>query len=103
MNEDFNLPTLIALEDFSMAGGSTDFGNVTYEMPACHPHYAIPSTVGRSNHTPEFRDACRSTEAHDLTRKFATGMACVGARFIKDEKFAEEAKQWWKEDMKKTK
>lgn len=83
-----------------MAGGSTDFGNVTYAVPACHPHYAIPSTPGRSNHTPEFMEKCRTPEAHAYTFKCATGMCAVGARFLGDKEYAREAVQWWKDDMK---
>lgn len=69
-------------------------------MPAVHPMYGIPSSPGRGNHTAEFRDRCRAPEAHELTYKFAGGMACVGARFLSDDKFAKEAKDWFDENTK---
>jgi len=93
-------PVGIALRDFTNTGGSTDFGNVTYALPACHPHYAIPSDPGHSNHTREFAARARAPEAHEITYAFAGGMACVGARFLQDKEFADEAKKWWQEDMK---
>ncbi|KAF9508822.1 hypothetical protein BS47DRAFT_1365658 [Hydnum rufescens UP504] len=38
------------------AGGSTDFGNVTYELPALHPSFAIPTVKDGGNHnTPIYR------------------------------------------------
>lgn len=101
--DDYKIPTVVAIDDYTGAGASTDFGNVTYELPAAHPNYAIPATEGRANHTPEFRDRCRSEKAHELTYDFAGGMASTGARFLKDDKFAEETIKWWKEDMKKVK
>lgn len=96
-----------------LGGGSTDFGNVTYRLPSCHPGFAIPAPVGQGNHTPGFTNAARSrsslsplslpfrlaeltvlfgytAEAHEETLKAATWIAIVGARIISDESFAEE-------------
>lgn len=69
-------------------------------MPAVHPMYGVPSTPGRANHTIEFRNACRTEEAHALTYKFAAGMACVAARFMSDGKFAKEVKAWYDDNTK---
>lgn len=90
---------LVAIDDFEGAGASTDFGNVTYAVPAAHPHFSIPATEGKSNHTPEFRDRCRSAEAHALTWEFAAGMAATAGRFLADDAFAKDAKRAWEEDM----
>ncbi|KLT42680.1 amidohydrolase [Cutaneotrichosporon oleaginosum] len=94
MGEEFHLPTYVGIDDWSVAGGSTDFGNVTYEMPAAHPHYGVASPEG-GNHTVAFRNACRTDEAHDYTWKFAAGMACVAARFMQDKAFADDVKSWY--------
>ncbi|GMK57164.1 hypothetical protein CspeluHIS016_0310040 [Cutaneotrichosporon spelunceum] len=99
MGKEFHIPTLVAIDDWNYAGGSTDFGNVTYAMPAVHPHYAIDSPNG-GNHTVAFRDACRTKEAHDYTWKFAAGMACVAARFMQDDKFAADVKDWYDDNTK---
>lgn len=91
----------VALDDFAGAGASTDFGNVTYALPAAHPHFSIPADEGKSNHTPEFRDRCRSAEAHELTWEFAEGMAATAGRFLTDHEFAREARRQWKKDMER--
>lgn len=99
--KDAGHPVLVALDDFSGAGASTDFGNVTYELPAAHPHFSIPATEGKANHTPEFTQRCRSKEAHDLTYEFAGGMAVTASRFLTDDKFAKEARENWEKDMER--
>lgn len=101
--KDDGRPVMVALDDFAGAGASTDFGNVTYEVPASHPHFSIPAEEGKSNHTPEFAERCRSKEAHELTYQFAAGMAATAARFLTDDKFAKEAKVEWEKDMEKVK
>lgn len=97
----WNRPTWIALDNWEYAGGSTDFGNVTYAVPACHPLFAIPTDAGCGNHTPKFTEKCGTSEAHQYTFEFAAGMSAVGARFLSDKSFADDAIKWWREDMKK--
>ncbi|WOO78196.1 Peptidase M20 domain-containing protein 2 [Vanrija pseudolonga] len=100
MSELYNVPIPIELGEGTNPGASTDFGNVTYALPACHPMFGIPATLGRGNHTKEFRDKCRTEEAHTETLHAATAMSIVGARFLSDSAFAEDATEWWKDDMK---
>ncbi|KAL7409017.1 hypothetical protein BDY24DRAFT_419267 [Mrakia frigida] len=76
---------------------STDFGNVTYSLPACHPGFKIPAPVGSSNHTVGFAEAAGTEGAHTAAIKVASGLAGVGMRVIEDEKFAKECKRVWKE------
>lgn len=99
--KDAGHPVLVALDDFTGAGASTDFGNVTYTVPAAHPHFSIPATEGKANHTPEFTERCRSPKAHELTYEFAGGMAVTAARFLTDDEFAKEAKKCWEKDMER--
>jgi metal-dependent amidase/aminoacylase/carboxypeptidase family protein len=40
----------------SVVAGSTDQGNVTYEIPGIHALYKIDVPEGAGNHTPEFAD-----------------------------------------------
>ncbi|KAF9651736.1 hypothetical protein BDM02DRAFT_3154125 [Thelephora ganbajun] len=68
-------------------GGSTDFGNVTYELPSIHPSFAIPTKPGGGNHTVGFTEAVRTKEAHEATLQVAKGLALVGFRIINDETF----------------
>lgn len=49
-------------------GGSTDFGDVTYAVPALHPMFGIPTAgPGSGNHTIGFTKAAATPEAHRLT------------------------------------
>ncbi|WWC64667.1 uncharacterized protein I303_107278 [Kwoniella dejecticola CBS 10117] len=73
-----------------VGGGSTDFGNVTYELPACHPHFGIVPQVGRGQHTAEFEQAARTDVAHKETYQAATGVAATGLRFLSDDIYAKD-------------
>ncbi|KAL4078670.1 hypothetical protein V8B97DRAFT_1865111 [Scleroderma yunnanense] len=68
-------------------GASTDFGNVSYEVPSLHPAYAIPTVTNGGNHTPAFADSARSTEAHKATMSVTKGLAWTGFRVIADDQF----------------
>ncbi|WVQ82941.1 hypothetical protein IAT38_005077 [Cryptococcus sp. DSM 104549] len=102
MGSMYDTPVMTLFNDWSAGGGSTDFGNVTYALPACHPHFGIPFTPGRGNHTPEFTEKARSPRAHEEAFKAAVGMACVGFRLLTDKEFAQDTKSSWKEDMAST-
>jgi len=71
---------------------SVDFGNVSYELPAFHPHYAIPTVPSGSNHTPEFAQAARTQEAHDATIVVMKGLALTGFRVLSDDIFFRQVK-----------
>ncbi|BEJ00189.1 hypothetical protein CcaverHIS631_0500460 [Cutaneotrichosporon cavernicola] len=87
----WNRRTWIALDNWDNAGGSTDFGNVCYAMPACHPQFGIPAEPGRGNHTPQFTEKCGTAKAHEYTFEFAAGMCAVGAQFLANKDFADKA------------
>lgn len=78
---------------------STDFGNVTYEMPALHPTFGIPvedeKTCG--NHTVGFAAAARTEEAHKLALESAEGIAVVAARVVVEREYREKVWKEWKE------
>ncbi|KAA1079082.1 hypothetical protein PGT21_030934 [Puccinia graminis f. sp. tritici] len=76
--------------------GSTDFGNVSYEVPSIHPIYAIPTLPGQGNHTRGFTDAAATEEAHHLTLKSAKGIAVVAWKVLADKAFAEEVQKAFK-------
>ncbi|EKM61617.1 uncharacterized protein PHACADRAFT_135410 [Phanerochaete carnosa HHB-10118-sp] len=71
---------------------STDFGNVTYELPGLHPAYTIPTAHNGANHTAEFAAAAAAREAHDETIKVAKALALTGFRIIDDEAFFREVR-----------
>ncbi|KAF8587929.1 amidohydrolase [Ramaria rubella] len=73
-------------------GGSTDFGNVTYALPAIHPSYSIPTKPNGGNHTSLFTAAARTQEAHDASMVIAKALAHTGFRVINDDEFFEKVK-----------
>ncbi|KAF8235649.1 amidohydrolase, partial [Tricholoma matsutake] len=66
---------------------STDFGNVSYEMPSFHPLYAIPTEPRGGNHTIAFTRAAATQEAHDATMVVTKGLAALGFRVLHDAAF----------------
>ncbi|KAL5512898.1 hypothetical protein ACEPAH_3296 [Sanghuangporus vaninii] len=66
---------------------STDFGNVTYALPAIHPLYAIPTQPNGGNHTSEFTQSSRTPEAYAAAMRVAKGLALVGIRVLDDATF----------------
>lgn len=68
-------------------GASTDFGNVSYEVPSLHPIFAIPTATNGGNHTPAFAESARSTEAHKAAMTVSKGLAWTGFRVIADDEF----------------
>ncbi|KAG9050416.1 hypothetical protein FS837_005489 [Tulasnella sp. UAMH 9824] len=78
-------------------GGSTDFGNVTYELPSLHPSFAIPTEPGGGNHTALFTKAAATKEAHTIALQNAKALAITGARIVIDESFMAEVKKAYDE------
>lgn len=74
-------------------GASTDFGNVSYEVPSLHPSFAIPTMTNGGNHTPAFAESARSTEAHKATMTVSKGLAWTGFRIIADDEFFQQVRE----------
>ncbi|KAF7970951.1 hypothetical protein HWV62_22531 [Athelia sp. TMB] len=79
----------LSTNDGGATGASTDFGNVTYEMPSIHPVFAIPSPSG-GNHTAAFAEAARTPEAHKACIAITKGLAITGLRALQDKEFFEQ-------------
>jgi len=73
-------------------GGSTDFGNVTYELPSIHPSYAIPTVPNGGNHTAAFKDSAATEEAHKATLTVTKGIAVTGLRILGDKEYLAKVK-----------
>lgn len=81
---------------------STDFGNVTYTLPAIHPAYAI--NVGdhpfdKGNHTIGFTNAAKTEEAHQRTMEVCAGLATTGAKVLIDTDFYQWVYKQWEGEM----
>lgn len=78
-------------EQEKKGGGSTDMGNVSYEVPSLHPLYGIHTTA--ANHTIEFTAAARTPQAHQDTILAAKGLTVTAARVLMDAGFYESVKK----------
>jgi len=74
------------------SSASTDFGNVTYEIPALHPVFAIPTEPQGGNHTPAFAKAAATPEAHRATMAVTRGLAFTALRVLSDPSFFRQVK-----------
>ncbi|KAJ5513790.1 hypothetical protein N7463_003342 [Penicillium fimorum] len=69
-----------------LSGGSTDMGNVSYEVPGFHGGFYIHADG--VNHTPEFTAGAGSEDGFKRSLHCAAGMAVVACRALVDESFA---------------
>jgi len=79
---------------------STDFGNVSYALPALHPAFAIPTVPNGGNHTPAFAKAARSEAAHAATIAITKGLALTGYRVLTDADFFNRVKSSFEQSEK---
>ncbi|KAL0094165.1 hypothetical protein F4703DRAFT_1003071 [Phycomyces blakesleeanus] len=80
------------------AGGSTDMGNVSYEIPTIHPIFGIHTTA--SNHTIGFTAAAKTLDAHNDTIMACRGLALTAADVLLDESFYQAVKRDFDENVK---
>ncbi|KIJ55761.1 hypothetical protein M422DRAFT_240377 [Sphaerobolus stellatus SS14] len=83
---------------------STDFGSVTYELPAVHAVYSelveifldvtisplllgIPAEINGANHTPSFARSAMTQEAFEATLATSKALAMSGFRILDDDDF----------------
>lgn len=71
---------------------STDQGNVSHELPAIHAIYRIETPQGADNHTVEFAEAAKSSQAHEETIKSSKALACVAVDFLSMPEFRDEVR-----------
>ncbi|KAI0299325.1 hypothetical protein BC826DRAFT_967166 [Russula brevipes] len=69
------------------ASASTDFGNISYALPALHPIFSIPTPGGAKNHTAEFARGARTETAHANALRTAALLARTGFRVLADGAF----------------
>lgn len=81
---------------------STDFGNVSYTLPALHPAYHID--VGdhpeeKGNHTIGFTHAAKTLDAHRRTLEICVGLAALAAKVVIDQDFYDQVRTAWQNEM----
>ncbi|KAJ6590974.1 hypothetical protein DFH09DRAFT_907952 [Mycena vulgaris] len=84
--------------EWGIKSASTDFGNVTYALPALHPGFAIPTVVNGGNHTPGFEKAAATPAAHAACLDVSKALAAVGVRVIIDDMFFAKVRKTFEED-----
>ncbi|WWD04000.1 hypothetical protein V865_002062 [Kwoniella europaea PYCC6329] len=103
MSELYDIPIVVGNGEEHTVWASTDFGNVTHELPACHPMFGVPTVPNGANHTAAFTAVAGSDEGHEKTWKASTGMAGVGLRFLTDDGFAKQVQDDFERDQKRLK
>ncbi|KAI9340346.1 hypothetical protein BD770DRAFT_399675 [Pilaira anomala] len=89
-------------EDVQMraGGGSTDMGNVSYEMPCIHPMYGIHTTA--SNHTVEFTAAAKTVAAHKDTIQASKCLAATGIEVLLNESYYNNVQKNFKDNLQQS-
>ncbi|KAI8381350.1 uncharacterized protein BYT42DRAFT_634594 [Radiomyces spectabilis] len=85
-------------EQIKAGGGSTDMGNVSYEVPCIHPLYGIHTTA--SNHTVEFTAAARTEAAHKDTINASKALSLTGIKVLLDADYFDAVKRDFANSMK---
>ncbi|KAI8137776.1 hypothetical protein BJV82DRAFT_674406 [Fennellomyces sp. T-0311] len=76
------------VEEEKKLSGSTDFGNVTYVLPATHPHFGIG--IDAPIHSTAFAKAARTEKAHEHVIRAARCLAKAAAKvFVDDTLYAQ--------------
>ncbi|CDO77905.1 hypothetical protein BN946_scf184692.g3 [Trametes cinnabarina] len=83
--------------EFGISHASTDFGNVTYALPALHPSFAIPTLGG--NHTVAFTEAAASKQAHEACLDISLALAATGVRMLMDDQFYTNVRETFAQDV----
>ncbi|KAH7920193.1 hypothetical protein BV22DRAFT_1114976 [Leucogyrophana mollusca] len=86
--------------EWGIHSASTDFGNVSYELPGLHPGFSIPTIPDGGNHTAAFTAAARTEVSHDACLVVSKALAAVGTRVLTDAAFLEQVKQTFEEDKR---
>lgn len=84
-------------QEGGLAGGSTDMGNVSYEVPGFHGGFYIPADG--VNHTPEFTAGAGSEEGFKRSLYCAAGMAFVACQVLIDDAFSTKVKSDFTNDV----
>ena len=90
------LPSLA--EQAATGGGSTDFGNISYEVPSLHPIFGIHTTA--ANHTIEFVAAARTPEAHKDTIMSAKALTVTASQVLLDDNLYQAVKKDFENTVK---
>ena len=80
----------------STSSGSTDMGNISFEVPSIHPMFRIPCRRGEGNHTAGFTEFCGKKEAFEKARVCGKIMAMTTLDLFLKPELIDEAKEIFK-------
>ncbi|ORY22194.1 hypothetical protein BCR39DRAFT_501710 [Naematelia encephala] len=84
----------------SSSYASTDFGNISYHLPALHPTFSLPdSRAGDFPHSNTFASWTGSKSACEAAIQSAVSIAAVGTRMIVDRAWAKSVRDSWVRQM----
>ncbi|KAH8829253.1 hypothetical protein DL96DRAFT_1597327 [Flagelloscypha sp. PMI_526] len=84
--------------EWGIHSASTDFGNVTYELPSLHPGFAIPTVPNGGNHTREFATSALDSASHVACLDVTKALAGAAIRVLLDDDFFAEVKRTFEDD-----
>lgn len=82
--------------------GSSDVGNVSYRCPAIQPLIAVTEKT-MALHTAEFRNACRTDDAHQAMLAGAAVLTDLFLKIYNDPEFCEKIQESWKASLERKK
>ncbi|KAG2217860.1 hypothetical protein INT45_012775 [Circinella minor] len=82
-------PFLPRSEEEKMVSGSTDFGNISWEVPSIHPGFDIGTVA--ANHTKEFAKQAATMKAHHCVIRAAMCLSRTAANVFLDDELYENA------------
>jgi amidohydrolase len=80
--------------------GSTDMGNVSFEVPSIHPMFRIPCRRGEGNHTAGFTEFCGKKGAFEKARTCGKIMAMTTLDLFLKPELIDEAKKLFNNPVK---
>lgn len=79
---------------------ATDFGDVTYKLPALHPMYILPEAgEGDVPHSDTFAQVTGTLAATEASMRSASTLAAVAVRALLDEEWVRNVKSVWERQM----
>ncbi|EKM56702.1 uncharacterized protein PHACADRAFT_183302 [Phanerochaete carnosa HHB-10118-sp] len=85
---------------WGIKSASTDFGNITYALPALHPGFGIPTELQGGNHTRAFAQSAASPEGHVACLNVSKALAATGVRVLTDGDFFNQVRKTFEEDCR---
>jgi len=84
------------VEQQQLSGGSTDAGNISYQVPLVHPGFGIHTDA--SNHTHEFTAAAKTMAAHEDTLRATKAMTMTLVDILQSQSLLDAALKEFKEN-----